>query len=80
MGLNRSTRATNIKNRIAALGVAAGTPVTGPQIIQVWTIVCDEIDLELESANCKIAAGTFEVTVGGPGTYPVTGDGGPVEP
>lgn len=81
MSLNRATRAANIVSRIAAIGVQAGTPVTGPQLLQVWTIVLDEDFLELES-NAKVNAGAFQVVIAGgssAGTYPVTGQGGPLE-
>lgn len=80
MALNRSTRAANIVSRINAIGVVAGTPVTGSQLLQVWTIVVDEHFLELESANAKVNAGTYTVTVSSFGTpTPVTGQGGPLE-
>lgn len=80
MALNRSTRASNIASRISALGVVAGTPVTGGQLIAVWNIVVDEHFLELESANAKVNAGTYSVTVAAFGTpTPVTGQGGPLE-
>lgn len=80
MALDRSTRAANIVSRINAIGVVAGTPVTGGQLLQVWTIVVDEHFLELESANAKVNAGTYSVTVAAFGVpTPVTGQGGPLE-
>lgn len=80
MSLNRSTRASNIASRINSIGVVAGTPVTSSQLIQVWTIVLDEHFLELESANAKVNAGTYSVTVAAFGVpTPVTGQGGPLE-
>jgi hypothetical protein len=72
---------TEIKDAIDALGIEAGTPVTGAQLIQVWTIVVEKIYADLQ-ANAGVNAGAFEVIVtsgSSAGTYPVTGTGGPLE-
>lgn len=63
-----------IATAIQGIGVAPGTPVTGAQLTQVWTIVVQKLYTDLQS-NAGVAPGTFNI----PSIGTVVGTGGPLE-
>lgn len=69
-----ATIAAQIKSDIDAIGIVAGTAVTGAQITQALQAIVQRIYTDLQT-NAQVNAGAFAVAAA-PG--PVTGEGGPL--
>jgi len=68
MAMNGSAWGTAVADAIAAIGIAAGTPITSGQLASVWQAICAEHDTHITNNAEVTVTGVTSGSSSAPGT------------